>query len=586
MKALFTLALIFALAKIFPQSIATSAQTTYIPTQTVSPTGIIETKINGGDLMCNGSTIQADGKILTTGTCRNKNNSGNHPLFLLRFLSNGLLDTLFGTKGIIIADLGTETQGLDVFVLPDGKITVIGTVYLKDTTGYGYRNSDVLLLRYLPDGKADPSFGKKGMSIISVGACKDIATAAAYLPNGKILISGRSCQHKVAESYTCNGGYDGFLIRTLPNGVLDTIFGQQGKIRIENPHDPDAPTDAYSLLNLSKNNILAAIDLEPPRLLHLNQDGISMEFWDDNTLLNHPKLYNSTKYSRALHFQKDGKILFLRQSGLNELRKNYGTIGYTKWQLTRFLTNGNIDSSFAQAGNAKPPLTFSDEYSYCLATNQAGAIFIGGSGFIRKLSPNGSLDTVFFNNCRFNARQLGQCYEINFLPDGSILTVSNDHMKLGHFFPDGLPDIKFGAAVREEVERQKAKALEKWQKEESLFPLPREEVREASPNLGTPNSDVLSNIKSPNSTAPLSRKVIKNPTPESIKGFAGTVVVKICINRAGKVIAAENLVSKSTIRDPQFLEQVILVAKEWEFSPSSEAEEKEYREIVFRFAGK
>ena len=50
-----------------------------------------------------------------------RTSSGNYPLFLLRFLNYGLQDTLFGARGVVIADLRVEMQGLEVLFPPTDK---------------------------------------------------------------------------------------------------------------------------------------------------------------------------------------------------------------------------------------------------------------------------------------------------------------------------------------------------------------------------------------------------------------------------------------------------------------------------------
>lgn len=570
--------------------------TTYTPTQTVTPTGIVETKINDGDLICFGSTLQPDGKILTTGICKKKNSNDNHPLFLLRFLNNGLLDTLFGTRGVVIADLGAETQGLDVFALPDGKIAVVGHVLLRDSLGRRGYDYDVLVLRYLSNGSLDKTFGNGGTSIISLSPCMEEPTATRLLPNGQILISGYSCSPGRNASCECSGAH-GFLIKTKADGTLDLAFGQNGQVKIEDAQIDSDIIQVYSLALLANGNIVAAAKINKPRLLSISPNGRTITFLDKNNWMYNLEAHKSQRTSRALLIQPTGKILWLRQFSFYEPKDANGrTVGHRKWLLTRYLPNGNIDSTFAQAGDAKLPLTFDSEFPYCLATNQTGSIFIGGMGFIHKLSPTGTIDTTFFKNSRPNAHQLGECYELNFLRDGSILTMGNDHMRLGRFFPDGRPDTKFGAPVRAEMERPAAIAREKWQSQEYEVPPPAivfpeekslekpREVPKAKVPPGRPNNADFSAIKLPNGAALLSRGIVKKTTPKPIKGLTGTIVLKVCINRAGKVISVENVASKSTIHDQLFLQQVMETAKEWEFSPAPEAEEKEYQEIQFRFA--
>src|SRR5262249_37719475 len=92
---------------------------------------------------------------------------------------------------------------------------VVGTA----TTGAG--GKDLAVIRYLPDGTPDPSFGAFGkVTIDAFGQGKDDeAFAVTLLDDGRILIAGSAT----------NGNKQQFVVaRLLGNGFLDPSFGPSG----------------------------------------------------------------------------------------------------------------------------------------------------------------------------------------------------------------------------------------------------------------------------------------------------------------------------------------------------------------------
>ena len=133
--------------------------------------------------------LQTDGKILVSGP------TGGLKIAVARYSSNGSLDPTFGTGGIFTSrfNLGISGQSLMV-VQPDGKILV----------------ADGILLRLLPDGQVDSSFGNAGEAVV-VGSS---TTSLALLPNGKILV----------------GAGNDFVTRYQSTGRLDKSFAINGQL--------------------------------------------------------------------------------------------------------------------------------------------------------------------------------------------------------------------------------------------------------------------------------------------------------------------------------------------------------------------
>lgn len=132
--------------------------------------------------------LQDDGKLLCT-----YSNITSTTVVVVRLNSNGSLDAGFGNNGKVVTQIGTASTynyGRDLVVQPDGKIIVCGSTNLSSS------NSDYLLVRYLPNGTIDNTFGATGNGIVttSVGTTDDDRGKSVRLQsNGKIVVAGSTC---------------------------------------------------------------------------------------------------------------------------------------------------------------------------------------------------------------------------------------------------------------------------------------------------------------------------------------------------------------------------------------------------------
>src|ERR1044072_8760565 len=135
------------------------------------PSGVFTT-FSGGSGMVRGIAIQNDGKVIAVGT--GPGNGGD--VVLVRYNSDGSLDSSFGTAGIVFTTVtGAADSAEKAALQPDGKIVVVG-----------YGGSDQFAARYLPDGTLDKSFGTGGIFLTSLARGSSIALQS----DGKIVSGG------------------------------------------------------------------------------------------------------------------------------------------------------------------------------------------------------------------------------------------------------------------------------------------------------------------------------------------------------------------------------------------------------------
>jgi uncharacterized delta-60 repeat protein len=159
----------------------------------------------------NSVKIQEDGKILCGG---NSDIGGTSDFTLIRYNTDGILDSTFGLNGIVITPGPISDDHLySIAVQKDGKIIAAGSSTLAGTR-------DFALVRYNPDGKPDSTFGINGIVLFIGASSDDEAMSVAVQDDAKIIAAG----------FTDNGILDFAMVRYNTNGTLDTTFGTHGVV--------------------------------------------------------------------------------------------------------------------------------------------------------------------------------------------------------------------------------------------------------------------------------------------------------------------------------------------------------------------
>jgi len=282
--------------------------------------GIATTDLGSGDDQGRGVAIQSDGKIVVSGYTHN---GTNYDFAVVRYNVNGSLDTSFDTDGIVTTPLsGGDDRGEAVALQSDGKILVAG-----DVLGGAARNFGVV--RYNTTGTLDASFDTDGIVITDFLANEDNARSIAVQPDGRILVGGSS--HN-------GSNLDFSLARYNTNGSLDVSFDTDGKVT---------------------TNIAGGLDL-----------------------------------GFGLDVQPDGKIV---QAGWGQNGANLD------FAVVRYNPNGSLDTSFDLDGKVTTPVGSGNDFGYRMAVEFDGKIVVAGSshngsnldvGLVR-YCPNGSTQGTF-----------------------------------------------------------------------------------------------------------------------------------------------------------------------------------------------
>jgi uncharacterized delta-60 repeat protein len=165
-------------------------------------------------------------------------NGSNDDFALVRYNTNGTLDTSFDSDGKVTTDIGSGDIAQSVAIQTDGKIVAAG--YSNNGS-----NVDFTLVRYNTDGTLDTTFDSDGKVTTAIGSGTDQARSVAIQSDGKIVAAGFTGEM---------GGEDVALVRYNTDGSLDTNFGTGGKVTtVVGTNDY-----AYSVAIQSDGKIVAA----------------------------------------------------------------------------------------------------------------------------------------------------------------------------------------------------------------------------------------------------------------------------------------------------------------------------------------
>lgn len=139
---------------------------------------------------------------------------------VVKISPQGFMDPWFGEGGYL--RFGSAQSSVEALAaLPDGRFLVAGV-----------NGPNATIMRCMPDGTLDPSFGVGGLCTHDPpGTC--FVRAMALKPDGKILIGG----------YVNSFEPDLFLFQVDSNGVADPTFGTAGGVLTEDPDTEERVDD-------------------------------------------------------------------------------------------------------------------------------------------------------------------------------------------------------------------------------------------------------------------------------------------------------------------------------------------------------
>ncbi len=278
---------------------------------------------------------------------------------VLRFLPDGSLDPTFGVGGLVTTDFGPlHDAAVDVSLQGDGKIVTLNTI------DFPAINTRWALVRYNSDGTLDPTFGSGGQVITDIGPQDDRPTALTLQPDGKILAAGLTLvgvNNQIA------------LARYLPDGTLDGTFGSGGIVRTA---FPGADAGAFALAVLPSGHILVggggpgagAPDFGNLLLARYTSGGtLDPSFGTGGYVLT--DVNGSTDSGSAVAVTPDGILL----AGYA-----FGPSTSADFALVRYHADGSLDTSFGLGGKVVTDFFTGSDGAGSMLLLGDGRIVLGG----------------------------------------------------------------------------------------------------------------------------------------------------------------------------------------------------------------
>ena len=376
---------------------------------------------------------------------------------------DGNPDTSFGGNGTVQTDLsnGGSDLAFSIAQAPDGKLLVAGGIDIGDFIFHP------AIVQYNSNGELTQSFGNDGILSRDYGSGFDFYTHVGAQTDGKVIAGGSIGQF---------GNKDVILSRYLPNGNLDSSFGNNGDLIV---FDGNIESSVFKLLDDDSFLIANPINNGSTTVIHLKKhlpDGtLDVSFGDSGTVL-----VENGEQSDAIFFMElmaNGNIVIaarIQWSGsyLNSLMRllpdgskdtSFGTNGaaiitqfpdYTLQSLalyddgqiallqnlytanpdtfhtriTRYTANGSFDGSFgAGQGFIDPDIVNLAAQTLIVQPNQRLLLYGeltdffegGGNTFIRRYFNNGSIDSTLNVSTVLNSEYFAE--EMILQDDGKIV---------------------------------------------------------------------------------------------------------------------------------------------------------------------
>jgi uncharacterized delta-60 repeat protein len=357
-------------------------------------------------------------------------------LCFVSYAQDGSLDTSFGDAGIVITDLeNSQDFGYTVAEQTDHKLIVSGVMSSNFDDYYPY------LIRYMPDGSVDTSFGTNGKIISDYGIGFN-SYSYLFLDNE---------QHILAAG---NMGFDSnFVIaKYTENGDLDTNFGSSGVLNITDGN--------YSGMALLEDGSILLLKFSGSAEItvnhYLNNGDLDTSFGINGAATS---TFSGDIFSgKGIKIDGEDNIYFL---GTRNNNANSDII------LMKFQPNGYLDSNFGDNGTATQNIDALNPMNFSTAsldlTNDGKIVIAGSCGacvdlfepvmqpFFIRYQNDGSPDPNFGNNgivllpiSEFSISQLIIQQNQRMIVGGSFLDCFEGSIYGIHrYYQDGTEDYSF-----------------------------------------------------------------------------------------------------------------------------------------------
>ena len=344
-------------------------------------------------------------------------NGNNNDFALVRYMPNGTIDFSFGISGIAMIPVGTsEDEAFSCVIQPDGKIVAAGQTYDGIKTSFA-------VIRLNADGTLDQTFNGTGRVVVTPSSGNALIRSVALQPDGKTVLAGVGS----------NGlNFDIIIARLNADGTLDTGFGMGGLLTrtVGNGND-----QAYGVAVQNDGKIVIGGYYQTPTsadtvVLRFMADGSPGPDFGVNGVAIH-SFSSDVDEALAMSLAPDGRIVLagcIRTGAPND------------FLVARLMPDGSADMSFGVNGLTIVPFVATTDIALGVAVQSDGKVVAAGLAFngskndfaVVRLTANGMLDQSFGNGGK-TTTMIGTSADVAnavaVAPDGTIVaagrTVSN-----------------------------------------------------------------------------------------------------------------------------------------------------------------
>ena len=387
-------------------------------------------------------------------------NGSNYDIYVSRLNADGSLDTTFGNNGHVLTFIEGDNYGAGVVVDSAGRILVVGTADAQssDTTNY----SDMVVLRYTPNGALDPTFNGVGYRRINFGRY-DYGSGIA-LDGDRIVVVGTG-------SNISDNHYNFEIARLLPDGSLDASFNGSGveqQTASGSVFTNDAATAVTTaggfitvagIENFGNGAVVNGTGFVPLGgtsadfgMIRLDDSGALVSGFGNGGRVTTD--FGSNDVASGVAVAPDGRIVVVGATNLHATASGSTyTLSDSAVAVAQYTPNGVLDPSFNGTGMFTMNLTSGADGLSAVAIDTRGPswkifaagtrdLVYGGSSadfLLMRLNPDGTLDSTFgsggieatgFNNAVASDSAFG----LGLAPDGRIVAVGTSDA-------NGTPDV-------------------------------------------------------------------------------------------------------------------------------------------------
>jgi uncharacterized delta-60 repeat protein len=324
--------------------------------------GIVTTLLAGTDDNESYSVvIQSDGKIVVAGYSWFGSISRSD-FALVRYNTDGTLDTDFGTGGQVTTNFGSSSEIRSIALQSDGKIVAAG-----------FSADNFTISRYNSNGTLDNTFSGDGKLTTDMGSSDEIHSIAIQ-SDGKIVAAGFS-------------GSNFAIARYGTNGDLDNTFSGDGKLTT----DMGSSLESFESVVLQSDGKIVAAGYSDGNFAvarYATNGDLDNTFSGDGKVTTN---LGAMEGINSIALQSDGKIVAAGYSG-------------SDFFIARYETDGDLDTDFSVDGIVVTDTGSSDESLESVVLQSDGKILTAGytdnAGFsylmaVARYNTDGTLDLTF-----------------------------------------------------------------------------------------------------------------------------------------------------------------------------------------------